>query len=196
VLVGVGDLDGDGRDDVVLGAPAADGEPTADTDHVATARGAAFVVAWEPPPGGRAPLAGPLAPAGLGDVRVGMSVGAVEDLLGGEADFAVGGGQCGYLRSPDARVSVMVNEGTVARVDVTGRGFASERGIEVGYPIGAVREAYGVGLDERPSPYQPDDPELYVDTPDGRMLFGTDDGEVSRIHAGRVREVDFPEGCA
>lgn len=191
-VAGVGDFDGDGRSDVVVGSPAA--RARAD-DYEAVANGGAFVVTWEAPSDGRGPLSGALTPAGLGDVRIGAALREVEDALGATRTGTLG--RCGYVPSADARVSVMVNEGTAARIDVTGPGYATEKGVQVGDPIETVRAAYGDRVRERPAPYQPDEPELYVDEPDGgRTVFGTDDGRVSGVRAGREPEVDYIEGCA
>lgn len=191
-LAGAGDFDGDGRADVVLGVPAAIDSTDGGVDR---ARGGVFVVTWTPPPNPRGPLSGPLTPAGLGDVSIGASLRRVEDLLGSTLGSALG--DCGHVLSPDARVSVMTNEGTAARIDVTGPGFPTGRGIEVGDPVDAVRAAYGARLRERPAPYDPDEPEFYVDAPGGgRTVLEITDGLVTGIRAGREPEVDFIEGCA
>jgi hypothetical protein len=190
-LAGAGDFDGDGRADVVLGVPAAI-DPT---DHDGDiARGRAFLVTWTPPPTPRGPLSGALTPAGLGEISIGASLRSVENVLDSARGTDFDG--CAYVPSHDARVSVMTNDGTAARVDINGPGVPTAQGIEVDDPVSAVRAAYGTELRERPAPYEQDKVQFYVDAPGGgRTVIGITDDRVSGMSAGREPEVDYIEGC-
>jgi hypothetical protein len=189
-LAGVGDLDGDGLDDVALSAPTEAVGPDSPLGY----QGAVYVAFRRPSPG-RGPLEGLLSHNGMGQVMVGLPVARAESLLNTTA--TIQNGTCGHLFVDDARIEVMVSEGSIARVGVTGPGLPTEAGIEVGDPVEAVEAAYDGKLERGPAEYYPEGSTLTARFDDGRKLVYTTDGtRVVFIAGGREPEVDYVEGCA
>jgi len=194
ILAGIGDIDGDGRDDIGLGAPF-----HGDRGEGSSFPGSAFLVFAQPREGGSAsPLSGTVSAAGLGAIDVGSPVAAAEDALGTEQHGS--GIRCAYLSTGDARISFLTDTRSIARVEVGGPGYATEEGIEVGDPEEAVRAAYGGGVRRTPHEYQRGS-YLTVATPKpgvpgAKIVFSTDGDSVTSITAGRSPEVELIEGCA
>lgn len=194
ILAGIGDIDGDGRDDIGLGAPFDGGR-----GEGSSFPGSVFLVFAQPREGGRAsPLSGAVSAAGLGDIHVGSPVATAEAALGIELGSGIHG--CAYLSTSDARVSFLTDTRSIARVDVGGPGYATETGIEVGDPEEAVRAAYAGRVRRTPHEYQRGS-YLTVSTPKpgiprAKIVFETDGESVTSIRAGRSPEVELIEGCA
>lgn len=94
-------------------------------------------------------------------------------------------------------VSFMVVNGEVARSDITEPTVATRSGIRVGASADAVREAYGDRIEEEEGLYDntlltfvPNDP-----SDETRLVFDTDGIRVTGMQAGRLPEVEYPEGC-
>jgi len=192
ILAGIGDIDGDGRDDIGLGAPF-----HGDRGEGSSFPGSAFLVFAQPREGPVSPLSGTVSAAGLGAIDVGSPVAAAEDALGTELGPPLH--DCGYLSTSDARIGFLTDTRSIARVDVGGPGYATEEGIEVGDPEEAVRTAYGGGVRRTPHEYQRGS-YLTVATPKpgvpgAKIVFSTDGDSVTFFSAGRSPEVELIEGC-
>lgn len=142
---------------------------------------------------------------GLGPVRIGMNP--------QEANVAVGyglavdefvTGNCYYL-SPEPvleDVGFMVNNGTIARVDVYGDEVTTRSGARVGMTEQGILDMFGAKIQEAPHQYITGGKYLIfvpVDEQDKnfRVVFETDaNGIVVTYRAGRVPEVLWIEGCA
>jgi len=194
-LAGVGDMDGDGIDDVAVGVPRADTLDPPDGDAV-PAEGATFISYRSPPPQGRGPLEGLITAQGLGKITVGTVVERAEGLLGSVAGLL--NGSCGSISSEDARIGFLTDRGTIARVQVSGPGYRTAAGIQVGDAESTVRAAYGARLRSAQREYVPAGRHLSVSSDGGKtkIVFDTDGQKVDTIFAGRTPEVDFVEGCA
>jgi hypothetical protein len=189
-LAGLGDVDGDGLDDVALSSPT-----EAPTDEIeATNQGAVYVAFRRPAPG-RGPLQGVLTHNGMGQVAVGMPAPRAETLL--DATVLVQNGTCGYLFTDDSRLEVLVNNGSVGRVTISGPGIPTDAGIEVGDTIEKVEAAYDGMLERGRAEYDANGSTLTARFDDGRQIIYTTDGEkVVYIAGGREPEVGFVEGCS
>lgn len=199
VLAGVGDLDGDRLVDLAVGAPrAVDARRDAQAE-LPEGEGALYVTTRKGI-GEKNPLAGPVTADGLGRVRVGDSPRAVASTLTSTVRRSPvgdpsGPDYCGYVPTADSRVNVMVNDGSVGRIEISGPGIPTREGVEVGDGEAKVRRVYGPRGAEDTNEYGTD--EVSVKLPNDRELLFllTDAGQVSYIYAGRRTEVEFIEGC-
>lgn len=138
---------------------------------------------------------------GFGPVKVGMkpadamkSLTLTENRYDDESD-------CYYLdmdsANPENLPSFMVNNGTVARVDVSVPGYRTEAGAKVGDTEARIKKLYGGRVEVSPHEYV-DGHYLTVASKDGKhaIIFETDGKIVTYIRAGRVPEAGFIEGCS
>jgi len=138
---------------------------------------------------------------GLGPVKVGMkpsdamkALKLTENRWDDESD-------CYYLdmnsEEPESSPSFMVNDGTVARVDVSTPDYMTEAGAKVGDTEERIKELYGKGVEVSPHEYV-EGHYLTVTSKDGKfaIVFETDGKVVTYIRAGRALEAGYIEGCA
>jgi hypothetical protein len=151
----------------------------------------------------------PLTPDGLGDIRIGMTLEEVTRVAGPDANpHLVGGPEpevCDEFRPERAPTGtiVMIEHGVLTRISLgAGSEVLTERGIGVGAPAEAVREAYGELAVASPHKYI-SAPAEYLKVvsgerggsePRGIVYEVGSDGRVSRIHAGGP-SIDYVEGC-
>ena len=142
-------------------------------------------------------------PRGVGPIRAGMTRAEAEAALGGsiairsDSDWK----DCAY--APDDRlppgVSVMVENGTVARVEIDSGGIATAEGGRIGDTEDAIRQLYRGHVVVTPHKYT--DGHYFTVKPSGaadsayRIVFETDGRRVTQYRAGRIPAVDYVEGC-
>jgi hypothetical protein len=134
---------------------------------------------------------------GLGPVRIGMSVAAVERVTGRSMVMAYGEyAACEEwsIRGAPKGLSLMVAYGHVARIEAWRGGWRSTRGISIGDSEAKVLRRYH-GVRTQPHPYVPPGKYLIVGG-HRRMIFETNPaGRVTSFRGGRAREVGYIEGC-
>ena len=154
------------------------------------------------PPQRRLPLTrGRLTPAGIGPVRVGMSV----DDLRRATEVTLPAGRlasCTYVRpsTAPAGVSVMLASGQVARIDVDSVGVRTDAGIAVGDSAARVGQAYSGRVTTMPHKYVSGGEYLIVKPASPadstlRIVFESEGGRITRLRSGRVPEVEWVERC-
>ncbi|MDB9502203.1 hypothetical protein PN441_03905 [Spirulina major CS-329] len=142
---------------------------------------------------------------GLGPVQVGMTIAAAEAATGQTFTQRSSGGEeygCLYYTIEGFEdVSVMVTDGTIARVEVLAAGMTTLSGAQVGDSAERIRNLYPGQIESEPHEYVPSG-EYLIFVPqedasqDYRVIFETDDtGTVTMIRAGRLPEVGYIEGC-
>jgi hypothetical protein len=150
-----------------------------------------------PPPSEPLSAKSPVTTQGVGPVLAGMTVEEAEE-EGQTSLVEDDAASCSYV-SPTglSGVSFMVVDGEIARTDVTEPTVATQSGIRVGASVEAVREAYGDQIEEEEGIYEntlltfvPEDP-----SDETRVVFDTDGFRVTGMQAGRLPEVEAPEGC-
>ena len=101
------------------------------------------------------------------------------------------------LEDPESAPSFMINDGTVARVDVSTPEFTTEAGAKIGDTEARIKQLYGKSVEVSPHEYV-DGHYLTVSSKDGRyaIVFETDGKIVTYIRAGRPPEVGYIEGCS
>jgi hypothetical protein len=141
---------------------------------------------------------------GIGPVRVGMTIAAVERLLGGTAriDRIEPGDECGYadLAVIPEGISFMLSGDIIVRTNIDTAGFLDEAGLGVGSSEADVLARRAGMIRVEPHPYTgPEGHYMIVDIPARpgfRLIYETDGQRVVTFRAGRLPEVDFIEGCA
>lgn len=141
-----------------------------------------------------------LTTAGLGEVRIGMTVGEAEVASGRLMDAAPGVEEspCYEVTARDLPgVRFVVVEGRIRVVDVRDSTFATSSGARVGMTADEIRELFGERIDETPVegasaltfvPSDADDP--------ARVVFFTDGTAVTRMLSGVVPNVLRLDPCA
>ncbi|MGH9181277.1 MAG: hypothetical protein ACRDY5_06140 [Acidimicrobiales bacterium] len=143
---------------------------------------------------------------GLGPVRIGMTVAEASAALGrdlqalGLGDPDAGCELFAPAAGPDG-VAFLVTGGTVARVDVIGGPVVTTDGLAIGQTEAEAQQRYGGRLAVTNHTYTPGGHYLTLvpaDPADGafRLVAETDGTTVTALRAGRLPEVEFPEGCS
>ena len=140
---------------------------------------------------------------GIGALRVGMTVpearNAVPRFEVSEDALKIG---CGYATAPElpAGVSVMVENGIVARVEVDTTGIPTPEGALVGDTEQRVKSLYGNRISVSPHKYTDGHyltvrPTFLADSA-YRIVFETDGQRVLEYRVGKPPQVDYVEGCS
>lgn len=146
-----------------------------------------------------------LTDSSLGDIRIGMTLAALQRAIGTLADTTKLNRACDIVSASDpyrlpAGVSIIQVNGRVARIDVENDSIATDKGIRVGDTEAKVKEAYGSSVIA--------EPHKYIDGHYLEIKFGTDsatakgivyetDGKkVTTFRAGFWDPVRWVEGCA
>jgi hypothetical protein len=140
---------------------------------------------------------------GLEPIRVGMTLSEARAALPRfELSAGVDSLACDYpaIDGLPEGVLVMVDQGTVARVDVKSATVPTAEGARVGDTEQRIQELYGARVSVMPHKYT-DGHYLVVRSaaPDDtlhRIVFETDGSKVERYHAGRMPQVLYVEGCS
>jgi outer membrane protein assembly factor BamE (lipoprotein component of BamABCDE complex) len=136
----------------------------------------------------------------FGPVKVGMTVSAASRALGVPLVKEQGMEETCYYVSPRRGfkdVAFMITNGRIARVDISSRGYATERGARVGDSEARIKSLYRGMVKVSQHPYV-DGHYLTVDMNRGRfsLIFETDGKRVTSFRAGKSPEVGYIEGCS
>jgi hypothetical protein len=134
-----------------------------------------------------------------------MTVPEAARMVGGSFAAPPGGAQnCTYAiwhEAPDS-VRVMLDEGLVARVDVSRGTTATSRGARIGDTEARIKELYKGRVAVTPHEYT-DGHYLTVTPPAGsgedrnyRLVFETDGNRVTKYRGGKLPQVGWVEGCS
>jgi len=131
---------------------------------------------------------------GLGAVRIGMTVGAVQRATGRAMIRGYGFPSCQTwtLAGAPGGLGITTAYGRVARIDIRNRRWRTARGIRIGDRGWRVKRAYGV----RAVGHEYTRGQYLITRGKRRLLFETSStGKVTRFRAGRPPYVEFVEGC-
>lgn len=143
-------------------------------------------------------------PRGIGPLHAGMSRVEAEAVVGGP--LAIDGDtawkDCAYVPGEHLPpgVQVMVEDGTIARVDIVSGSIATAEGARIGDTEDRIRQLYAGHVVTTPHKYT-DGHYLTINAAAPadsmfRIVFETDRGRVTLYRAGRVPPVEYAEGCA
>jgi hypothetical protein len=134
----------------------------------------------------------------FGAVKVGMTVSQASKALGVRLNTTEQGA-CRYFKVNGRfkDVGFMVNDGTIARFDLSESGIATDRGAQVGDTEARIKRLYKGQYKVTKHKYT-DGNYIEVEMKGGKfsIIFETDGKRVTSIRAGRSPEVGYVEGCS
>jgi hypothetical protein len=144
----------------------------------------------------------PVSELGVGPLRIGMTVAQARSALPGlEVPKESEEKGCGYARGGGLApgVSVMIEDGTVVRIDVETSAITTADGARVGDSTARVTSIYGARLSSSPNKYtaEPDLTVRAANTSDTthELIFETVKGRVVRYRGGQRPQVRYVERC-
>lgn len=136
-----------------------------------------------------------LGPDGLGEIRIGMTVGEVERATGRsmlEGEYGFPSCHPWTLSGAPGGLGITTSYGKVVRIDIRNRRWRTTRGIRIGDRAWRVKRRYGV----RARPHEYTRGQYLITHGRHRLVFETSArGKVTRFRAGRSPEVEYVEGC-
>ncbi|MDP3552089.1 MAG: hypothetical protein Q8R81_17040 [Novosphingobium sp.] len=169
-----------------------------DEAHTAAAADAAIApqpseVATAAPDAAQPDAADVLSAQGVTGAPVGSSwkdVAAAFEIKGAYAEV---GGTCDVYDRLDGKLSAMVEDGTITRIEVREGGIRTADGIGIGSSLAALQEAYGNQLAAEENPYAGQD--FFVwQSKDRGLVFHVEAGRV-KFMAGGGESIRYVEGC-
>jgi hypothetical protein len=139
-------------------------------------------------------------PAGIGNIKAGMSLEEVNVVTHNGIDIPANLDECTYISPKNAPkgVALMVEKGTVSRIDITEGTVATTNGARIGDSEDRIKSLYANQVKVMPHKYT--DGHYLVVTPpgagDNRIVFETDGKKVLRYRSGREPAVEYVEGCS
>ncbi len=137
----------------------------------------------------------------FGKVKVGMTVSKASKALG--IPFVRGAGYEGdcYYASPKRgfkNVAFMMNGQRIARIDIDGKEYATDRGAKVGDTEAKIKRLYKGMYKVSPHKYIVHAYYIEVEMKGEKysIIFEIDGKRVTRFRAGRFPEVGYVEGCS
>ena len=134
----------------------------------------------------------------FGGVKIGMTVSKASKALGVRL-VSTEQGDCRYFEAKRGfkDIGFMVNDGTIARFDVSERGIATNKGAKVGDSEARIKRLYK-GLYKVSKHFYTDGNYIEVEKKGGKfsIIFETDGKLVTYIRAGRSPEIGYVEGCS
>ena len=139
-------------------------------------------------------------PKGIGSLTAGMSLEEANIILHKKLDIPSNPEECSIvkLKGDPKGIALMVENGTVTRVDVTSGSVATVEGAKIGDSEAAVKALYPGQVAVEPHKYT--NGHYLVVTPksggDYRIIFETDGSKVTRFRSGKLPSVAYVEGCS
>ena len=137
---------------------------------------------------------------GLGKAKIGMTISEASKAL--DTELVRGEGyedSCYYVESNPSLdgVRFMVTNEKIARIDISGKEYVTDKGVAIGDPETKVKSLYK-NVEVHPQKYddQKNDMEVYSDDKKSLIIFETDGKTVTGFRAGNAEEVGFVEGCS
>jgi hypothetical protein len=135
----------------------------------------------------------------FGSLKIGMTVSKASKALGVRLLKEDDIGGCYYVRPKRGfkDIGFMVNNGSIARIDVSERTYATDRGAMVGDSEARIKRLYK-GQYKVSKHFYTDGHNIEVKMKGGKfsIIFETDGKRVTYIRAGRSPEIQLVEGCS
>ena len=105
--------------------------------------------------------------------------------------------ECWQAHLKSQPVDLMFLRGVLVRIDVSASGISTDRGVEVGQPVEAIRAAYGPKIARHARGSLPDDSATWTTVGRNRGIrFEVVSGKVVAFYIGTAMAVGFDDGCA
>lgn len=136
----------------------------------------------------------------FGKVKVGMTVSDASKTLGTELVRGKGYKDDCYYVEPKQQykgVLFMVTKGTIARIDIKSKEYATDKGAKIGDTEAKIKQLYK-GIEVVPQKYdeKKHDMEFYSEDKKFLINFETDGNRVTGFRVGKAEEVGYVEGCS
>jgi hypothetical protein len=138
----------------------------------------------------------------FGGVKIGMTVPKASKAFGVRLvrEPTYDGNACYYVKPKQGfkNVSFMVTNGSIARIDIYGKGYATDKGAKIGDTEARIKSLYKGMVKASRHPYDEKGHYLEVKFASGNysIIFETDGKRVTSFRAGRSEEVGYIEGCS
>ncbi len=136
----------------------------------------------------------------FGKVKTGMTVAQAAQALGTElVGKAEDGMDCYYINPKQGfkGVRFMIINGSVARIEIESKAYATDRGAKIGDTEAKIKSLYK-GVKVSPNKYDEKQHDMKVYSADNKYLIilETDGKRVTGFRAGKAEEVGYVEGCS
>lgn len=136
----------------------------------------------------------------FGKVKIGMTISDASKTLGTELARGNGYEDGCYYVEPKQRykgVLFMVTNGTIARIDIKNKEYATDKGAKIGDTEAKIKQLYK-GIEVFPQKYdeKKHDMEVYSDDKQFLIIFETDGNRVTGFRVGKAEEAAYVEGCS
>ncbi len=136
----------------------------------------------------------------FGKVKTGITVSQASQALGTELVRGKGYEDGCYYVDPKQGfkgVRFMVTNGSVARIEIESKAYATDKGAKIGDTEAKIKSLYK-GIQVYPQKYdeKSHDMEVYSDDKQYLIIFETDGKRVTGFRAGQAEEVGYVEGCS
>lgn len=136
----------------------------------------------------------------FGKVKTGMTVSQASQALGTKLMRGKGYEDGCYYVAPKQGfkgVRFMVTKGTIARIEIESKEYATDKGAKIGDTEAKIKSLYK-GVQVYPQKYneKKHDLEVYSDDKQYLIIFETDGKHVTGFRAGKAEEVGYVEGCS
>lgn len=106
---------------------------------------------------------------------------------------------CFYIfpKGMSADIGFMVEEGRITRIDILSKRISSMNGIRIGDSENSVRKAFSGKFKEEVHPYLGKEGKYLIiePTPGFGFIFETDKGIITFFRSGKMKSVQYIEGC-
>lgn len=134
----------------------------------------------------------------FGKIKVGMTVRQASQAFGVELIAPNGTGECYYVEPKRGTkgVDFMVIEGKIARIDIAGKAYATDKGAKIGDTEAKIKSLYK-GIKIHPQKYDEKRHYMEIYSRDKKylLIFETDGKVVTGFRVGKAEEVSWVERC-
>lgn len=187
------------EDSAAIARAAAESTAAAERSKLTPPGESVATTAPTPPPAEKKTGEWEVTPAGIGQLKAGMSLDEVKIISRDNLVIPAKLEECDYIKpkTEPKGVMIMVEKGEVARVDVISGAVATAEGAKIGDSEERIKSLYPGQVEVQPHKYTSGHYLVVTPTSGGnnRLIFETDGKKVLRYRSGRLPAVQYVEGC-